>query len=707
MADARLDQAEAALLSGRPAAATALASAVLATAGTAPEARRMALVLRAQAHEELRDFHRAIDDLRAALALGAPDARIRNRLGILLADVGDLAGGMDAFAAAVAIDPTHGRAWTNLGNALHSAGRITEALTALQRAVAVAPDNLVAWCNLGVVQRELGDPTLAITSFGRALALAPDHRPALIALAGTLRTLGRVDEAVIHYKRAVQLDSADQGALLALAGTLAERDDVGLARGAYRMLQTKRPNSLRAAIGEALTLPMVHEGVAEIAASRAAFAAGLAGLERDVEALVRGRGFADVIDDLCWTNFLLAYHGEDDRELQARYASFVGRAIALVAPEWRAARPRPAPRSRVRIGFASSFIVDGTMGRYFRSWIAELDRARFEIRVYHLRREATPLLQELARSVDSIRQFPAGAATPSRMAPVIRDDDLDVLIYPELGMDATSFALAALRLAPLQCAAWGHPVTTGHATIDMFFSCAAMEVPGAQAHYTERLVLLPGIGTDYARPAVPADTARARFGLPEGDPLFLCPQSLFKIHPDNDALFARALAASPGARMVVFEGRHPVLTAKYRARLGRAFAAHDLRLDDRLLVLPQCSHEDYLRINALCDAMLDTVRWSGGNTALDALAAGLPIVTLPGSFMRGRQSAGMLALEGVDELVARDADDYVRIAARLAADRDWRTQLKSRIHAGHARVFDDPAPVHALGDVLHRLVRGD
>jgi CRISPR-associated protein Csy1 len=360
----------------------------------------------------------------------------------------------------------------------------------------------------------------------------------------------------------------------------------------------------------------------------------------------------------------------------------------------------------VRIGFASSFIVDGTVGRYFRSWIAGLDRSRFEICVYHLRREVTPLMQELARSVDSVRHFPGGGAMPSRVAPLIRNDNLDVLVYPELGMDATMFALAALRLAPLQCVAWGHPVTTGHATIDVFFSCAAMEAPGAELHYTERLELLPGIGTEYTCPVVPTDARRARFGLPEGVPLFLCPQSLFKIHPDNDSLFARVLAASPGARMVIFEGRHPVLTAKYRARLGAAFAAHDLRIDDRLLVLPQCSHEDFLRINALCDAMLDTVRWSGGNTALDALAACLPIVTLPGGFMRGRQSAGMLALEGVDELVARDADDYVRIAARLAADRDWRAELKSRIRAGHARVFDDIEPVHALGDVLHRLVRG-
>jgi predicted O-linked N-acetylglucosamine transferase (SPINDLY family) len=104
--------------------------------------------------------------------------------------------------------------------------------------------------------------------------------------------------------------------------------------------------------------------------------------------------------------------------------------------------------------------------------------------------------------------------------------------------------------------------------------------------------------------------------------------------------------------------------------------------------------------------MLDTVRWSGGNTSLDALGAGLPIVTLPGRFMRGRQSAGMLGLAGIDELIARDEEDYVRIAARLAADAQWRRALRARIQDGRARVFGDPAPVRALGDALHRLARG-
>jgi predicted O-linked N-acetylglucosamine transferase (SPINDLY family) len=123
-------------------------------------------------------------------------------------------------------------------------------------------------------------------------------------------------------------------------------------------------------------------------------------------------------------------------------------------------------------------------------------------------------------------------------------------------------------------------------------------------------------------------------------------------------------------------------------------------------VRPQCSHPEFLRINAACDVMLDTLRWSGGNTSLDAIAAGLPIVTQCGRFMRGRQSAAMLELAGVPGLVAADDDAYVGLAARLATDRDFREAQRAALAAGAAKVFDDGAPVTALAGVLEALARG-
>jgi len=98
--------------------------------------------------------------------------------------------------------------------------------------------------------------------------------------------------------------------------------------------------------------------------------------------------------------------------------------------------------------------------------------------------------------------------------------------------------------------------------------------------------------------------------------------------------------------------------------------------------------------------MLDTMHWSGGNTSLDALACGLPMVTLPGAFMRGRQSAGMLNLLGVPELIARDRDSYLAITARLIADAAWRRELSARIRSAQGRLFDVPVAITSLETLL-------
>ena len=700
-----LSRAEALLKGGNFAAAETLTSSVVAMPGAARSDLRLALVLRSQAREGMREIGLAIEDLRAALAIDPRDARVQNTLGILLIDGGDTQGALDAFRSAVTADPAYARGWSNLANALRIAGRVHEAAAAARRAIEIKPDYTLAWRSLGALLADSGDLPGARDAYTRALALVAD--PATMkALAHLERQSGNLDAAGELYASAARAAPDDADALLQLGGTLAERDDLDAARKAYRDGLVRRPQSLRLAFGEALSLPMVYSEAAEPAAARASYSEGITRLEAGIPAQVRGRSAADVIDDLRWTNFLLAYQGENDRQLQERFAAIAGRAIDAAGPEWRAPLPSPAPGPRIRIGFASAFFSEGTAGLYFRSWIAGLDRARFEICVYHLRRDLTPYVSELATRVDRVRTFPGAALLPSTIAATIRKDALDVLVYPELGMDLTSFALAALRLAPVQCAGWGHPVTTGHRTIDAYFTCAAMEPPDADAHYTERLMRLPGIGTDYAAPAVPTDASRARFGLSEEAPLFLCPQSLFKIHPDNDALFARVLAAVPTAQLVLFEGRHRTLTAKFRARIAAAVAREGIDIDGRVVFLNQCSHEDYLRLNAVCDAMLDTQRWSGGNTSLDALAAGLPIVTLPGRFMRGRQSGAMLALAGVGELVAADSNDYVRIAERIAVDSPWRASVRARLIEGSRNVFGDPAPIAALADALESLARG-
>jgi CRISPR-associated protein Csy1 len=700
MTDPRLAAAQRALDAGDAAAAARAAASVADDARMAAPVRSLALRMRAEACALSGDAAGALADARRASELAPSDPRAWNSLGIAAADAGEPELAIEAFGRATRLDPSYARAWNNLGNALRAGGRRTEALAAFGRAVAADPRYAFGWTNLAVARRDEGDDAGADEAAKRALDLDARQRTARIVIAGVARRAGDLDRAIDAYRRALADRPDDAATRLALAGTLAERDDMEAARIAYARAAEDDPGILRARLGAELALPMIVASEDAISRARAAFRAGVSRLRDELPRRAAAMPAARVLDELRWTNFLLAYHGEDDLALQSAYGDLVAATLDAARVPGQLAPAARRPGGRRRVAFVSAFLRDGTAGRYFESWITGLDRDRFEVVVHHLAHGGDALTARLRVRAD--RFLSHGGARTLEIAQAIAAGSPDTIVFPELGMDATTFALASLRLAPVQCAGWGHPVTSGLPTMDVMFASGPMEPDGADAHYRERLVRLPGLGTRYARPALPGRVPRAALSLPESVPLLLCPQSLFKLHPADDRRIARVLAASPGARVVAFAGRHPRLTAEWRARLDPVLDLHGVARD-RVIVRPQSGHDDYLRVNLACDAMLDSVRWSGGNTTLDAIACGLPVATRPGPLMRARQSAAMLGLAGMPELIAPDEDGCIAIAARLAADRDWREALSRRVVEGAARVFDDAAPVDAFAAALESL----
>ena len=661
----------------------------------------------AELAERAGDADAAVASLERAVALQPSLADAHQRLGILYGERGDPRRAADAFARVVALDPRNARGYNNLGNALRSLGRDAEALAAFERAVAVKPDYELAIANVAVMWRDAGEIERA-EALLQSVMKRPRERPPLraivVMLAGLLRERGALDEALPLYEQAIAMAPSGSAAeWFNLGRVYAERDEPERALDAYRTSYESDRSDLRAAMASRLSLPMIYASAQHVGEWRDRYAAGLDELHAITDKLIESVPPDRVLDGLRWTNFFLAYQGGDDRALQASYGRLARRFVDEGAPAWRASEREFRPGRKLRVGFASAFFHVGTAGRYFRSWLTGLDRDRFEVFVYHLYPGLDDIALEIKSRAERFVEFGGSRARPSLIAPVIRDDALDVLVYPELGMDHTSFALAALRLAPRQLAGWGHPMTTGHATIDGFVTCADMEPAEAQRHYVEPLLKLPGIGTSYRQPEIPKRPSRARFGLPDDRVLLLCPQSLFKVHPDNDALFARVLAANPAATLVMFDGRHPNVTARFMRRLTVAFDAHGLSARERVVVLPALPHDDYLRVNLACDAMLDTLHWSGGNTTIDALACGLPVVTMPGAYMRGRQSAAMLRIVGADALVARDESDYIAIAARVVRDAAWRSAMGQAIRDHRGALFDRDEPVRAFADLLLAL----
>jgi predicted O-linked N-acetylglucosamine transferase (SPINDLY family) len=187
--------------------------------------------------------------------------------------------------------------------------------------------------------------------------------------------------------------------------------------------------------------------------------------------------------------------------------------------------------------------------------------------------------------------------------------------------------------------------------------------------------------------------------LPPDSVRFLSCQSSSKYLPQHDHIFPRIAAALPSARfMFVATRAHP--TAIFQRRLAAAFAQHglDARIFCHFVFGMPCAEFEALVRDA--DVFLDTLGWSGCNTTLQALAHGVPVVTMPGAFMRGRHSTAILTAAGATDTIASDADDYIATAVRLGADSKWRRQVSEKMRQGACHVFSDTSSVRTLETFL-------
>lgn len=266
----------------------------------------------------------------------------------------------------------------------------------------------------------------------------------------------------------------------------------------------------------------------------------------------------------------------------------------------------------------------------------------------------------------------------------IKSREFDVIVHPAIGMSGVAYQMAALRLAPVQMTAWGHPVTSGLDTVDYYLSSDLMEPENGQDHYLENLVRLPGSGLAYPRITDgPGQKTKQDLGLP--DKYLFIAQNVMKLNPQWDFLYKR-VQDETGLPLAVIGG----MTAGEEVIVKRRFEKVGLNT----IWLPRMVRPDYLTALIGCTVSLDPPAWSGGNTTIESIHFGVPLVTLPTEFMRGRHSLCFLKQAGLERFIAKDADDYVRIASEVV-------KTQERIPDGAAEaLYDNVEPVEALNDLF-------
>ena len=634
-------------------------------------------------------------------------------MGSVLLESGRFDTALPLARKAYKLDPKAYDTCNLLGACLLKAGEIKAAADILEEATRLQPNEAEAWANLSWVLRALGKEDLANQYANKATVLKPNSPLAIGAQAAVQYDEGRIDEAIESYRKLILLAPPSSDTRVAYAHALLAD---GLNEEALEQLQ--RAQELREkdlTVRWALVmahLKSVYRTEPERAASREAFGKALQDVQEwyertpAVEFAFKAVGVSQP--------FFLAYHPYNNRDLLGRYGQLCARFMStLPLPSSAAKRPSkgagiPAGERKLRLGVVSAHVkTHSVWNAITKGWLQNLDQSRFEIFLFQVDASAD---KETSAAAELVAHFENEPRDLTAWVKTIREADLDVILYPEIGMHALTLELACLRLAPVQAAAWGHPETTGLPTIDLYISAAAIEPPAAAGNYTERLVTLPNLGV-YVEPLAPKiNTPSLRtLKLPSNEPLLLCPGTPYKYSPQYDDVWVQIaqrlgrkslFRRSSGGRLVFFKTHGEERNHLVETRLRAAFEAADLAFDAHVSFIPALERSDFFGLIRRSALMLDTLSFSGFNTALQAIECGTPVLAFEGEFMRGRLASGILRQLDLPQLVATTTAEFVEKAVALAHDTAGRADLQAQIEARREKLFRDLEPIRALENCL-------
>lgn len=616
----------------------------------------------------------AVSLLEAAIESTGFSVSVAANLAILLERRGRLDKSVEIAKRALEMEPTHADARLTLGLALLRLGSANEALPHFQRLASDYPDNPIAFLNLGEALMALDDYDQALVAYDRALSINPQSVPARIGKGQALAMLRCFEEADAKFLDLLHTAPGEATACIRqMAAKAGQRIPPGWQARAVEVYLSRRWE-------QQTVCDWRH---------RADYFSELC---RYAEKLKRTQSAAYDISLAFQTMAtpLTANH---------RQSLLEGVAKAILSSRVTLARRRleriPGP---LRLGFLSAGFRDHPSAQLHWRHLAFYDRGRFRVHAYSLADDPTSdLRKRVAKNVDSFCVL--SHATAEEAGWRIARDGIDILVDLAGYSEFCRPEILAMRPAPIRVSYHGSPVSMGARLVD--YRIADRIVSPDTTEFNEAMAYLPAPHYMYndAEPIADHLPSRLECGLPEQGFVFCAFNSAFKIEPEIFGVWMTLLLELPGSVLWLMDAG-PSMRDNLRREAGNRGVA-----GERLVFAPRIDRAAHLARHACADLFLDTFLCNAHTTALDALWAGLPILTRAGETMAARFAASFISVAGLPELVVKTTGDYLALARHLATSPPLLAELRQRLakNRHNARLFNTKQRVGYLSRAFETM----
>lgn len=338
------------------------------------------------------------------------------------------------------------------------------------------------------------------------------------------------------------------------------------------------------------------------------------------------------------------------------------------------------PQRKLRIGYLSPDLGRHPVGFFSIDIFKAHDPNAVEVFLYSNRHQEVgddPLSQQFRAQVGEAHWRWTRGLSTEKLRDLIRDDAIDILIDMAGHTGHSRLDALASRSAPIQVSWLGYPNTTGLETVDYRLSDAITEPEGAaDTRSTETIYRMPnGFHMFNLHPELPE--AAEPPCLQRGYVTFGSYNNMNKLGSKSIELWAKLLKRVPNSRIVL---KHKTLAfLDNRETIRSLFAMHGIQAHRVILRTTTPGAVEHYQSYGEMDIALDPLAYNGTTTSCDALAMGVPILTLPGQTHASRVTASLSHRVGLDGWAASSEENFLHIGSLAAQNPEMLRQLRQEL----------------------------
>ena len=552
--------------------------------------------------------------IEAVIIFNALWSRVKNdptipfNLGILHRLLGNNENALIAYDLALSIKVDYVDALLNKANVLHELRRYDEAIINYDRALGIHSEYAeLCWFNKGNTLQALGCYELAIHHYDKATELRPDYADAWVNKGNCLIELKQFESAILLYEQALQLDpNLDwiYGNLLLLKMKICFWDDY---QKDMAVLISK------AASQQAISMPFP---------------------------------LLSLIDNV-----------ELHKQVASVYANTLYPSNPFLGPI-----AKRIKSSKIRLGYFSADFKNHAVSILAVELFELHNRDQFEVVAFSIGVGDSSEMR--LRLMDAFDQFiDASKMSDRQVAELAREMSIDIAI--NLGGFTANHrtGIFSYRAAPIQVNWLGYPGTLGADYIDYIIADNTLIPKESQQFYSEKVVTLPDtyMVDDSKRVSSGRKFSKIEFGLPEDSFIFCCFNNDYKFNQQVLNSWSRIMLRVEDSVLWISENNQ-----LFKKNISAEFEKRGINSSRIIFAQRLESMADHLARYGLANLFIDTFPYNAHTTAVDALKAGVPVLTLIGQSFPGRVAASLLNAIGLPELITNTQEEYEALAIDLA-----------------------------------------